>query len=136
YRSGAIANGWLRAPPTSTTNPAPSARTPENSSSWTRSPEGGSGRAAHGTVAPVAIVPPSRSRTRNGAGASASVTQTARLGPSGRYPTWLHRTGGRFTRPRLRPRRLGRRVARLGDDLHSAALLVQRMELCDEERVL
>ena len=81
---GPVGRPRLRAPPASTTKPC--ARTPEKSSPWTRSPDVSSGATAHGAVAPPATARPSRSRTRNPAGASASVT---------RLRAWARRAGTR-----------------------------------------
>ncbi len=58
---------------------------------WTRCRELGS--SPRGTVLPVAAVEPSSAFTVQLSGASASVTTVPPLGPWGRYPTWLTRTG-------------------------------------------
>jgi hypothetical protein len=56
----------------------------EKSSTWTFSPDVGSGRTGHGRVVCAATVLASRSSTRKVAGSAESDTHTARFGPARR----------------------------------------------------
>ncbi|CAL9324773.1 hypothetical protein SUDANB180_00604 [Streptomyces sp. enrichment culture] len=86
-----MSNAGLLCPSTTSRKPLPTPRYDVKSARWVESPDAAS--APRGVVEPEATVRPEASTSCHASGCADELTTVARFGPSGRYPSWLIRTG-------------------------------------------